>query len=59
MMIISNCFVIATCHVWFTGARVQSSMLGFGDNINNASDLVVARVTMVSSNISTSLITFR
>lgn len=37
-------------------------MLGFGDNINNASNLVVAQVTMlanVSTNISTSLMTPR
>lgn len=45
------CYCNLSCLVH--GGSCAKFMLGFGDNINNASDLVVARVTMVSSNIST------
>lgn len=54
------CYCNLSCLVH--GNSCAKFILGFGDNINNASNLVVAQVTMmanVSTNISTSLMTRR
>lgn len=49
MMVMSNCFVIGLAQLvmfGLRGARCAKFMLGFGDNINNASSLTVVGATI-------------